>query len=163
MLRKGAIMRTQPAHGELLSNLFLVKKDGGYHLVINLKMLNHFIPFLHFTMEGPSRLKHIMHGGDWMCKLELKDAYFSLPLDRNSRTFFSFQWKGTLRVHVPLFWTGPNTKGVVKVIENSNLSPEKDHYQSDNIFGRYVDFESHNTRSPNEPRQSYISCRIWAL
>ena len=121
MLRKGAIMRTQPAHVELLSNLFLVKKGGGYRLVINLKMLNHFIPFLHFTMEGPSRLKHIMHGGDWMCKLELKDAYFSVPLDRNSRTFVRFQWKGTLRVHVPLFWTGPSTKGVVKIIEISHL------------------------------------------
>ena len=41
MLRKGAIMRTQPTQGEFLSNLFLMgKKDEGYRPVINLKMLN---------------------------------------------------------------------------------------------------------------------------
>ena len=61
------------------------------------------------------------------------------------------------RVHVPVFWTRPSNKGVYKVIENSNLSPEKDQHQSDNLFGRYVDFESHNMRSLHEPRQSHIS------
>ena len=58
---------------------------------------------------------------------------------------------------MPVFWTRPSSKCVYKVIENSNLSPEKDQYQSDNIFGRYVDFESHNTRSSHEPRHSHIS------
>ena len=96
MLKKGAIMRTQPAQGEFLSNLFLMgKKDGGYRPVINLKMLNQFIPFLHFKMEGLSQLKRIIQEGDWMCKLDLKDAFFSVPLDRNSRKFVRFQWKET--------------------------------------------------------------------
>ena len=36
-------------------------------------------------------------------------------------------------------------------------SPQKDQYQSDNIFQRYVDFESHNTRSSHIPRHSHIS------
>ena len=58
---------------------------------------------------------------------------------------------------MPVFWTRPSSKCVYKVIENSNLSPEKDQYQSDNIFGRYVDFELHNTRSSHEPRHSHIS------
>ena len=66
-----------------------------------------------------------------------------------------------LRVHVePVFWIRPNTKNVYKVIENSNFSSEKDQCQSDNIFGRYVDFELPNTRNSHQPRQSYISCRI---
>ena len=96
MLKKGTIMGAQLGQGEFLSNLFLVgKKDGGYRPVINLKMLNQFIPFLHFKMEGLSQLKHIIQEGDWMCKLDLKDAYFSVPLDRNSRKFVRFQWKET--------------------------------------------------------------------
>ena len=41
MLTKGAIVRSQPAQGEFLSNLFFMgKKDGGYFPVINLKMLS---------------------------------------------------------------------------------------------------------------------------
>ena len=63
----------------------------------------------------------------------------------------------SLRVLVPVFWTRPSTKGVYKVVETSNLSLEKEQYQSDNIFGRYVDFESHNTRSSHDPRHSDIS------
>ena len=81
MLRKGAIMRTQPTQGEFLSNLFLMgKKDEGYRPVINLKMLNQFILFLYFRIEGLSQLKHIIQEGDWKYKLDLKDAYFSVPL-----------------------------------------------------------------------------------
>ena len=79
MLRKGVIKRTQPAQGEFLSKF--EKKDGGYRPVINLRMLNQFIPFLHFKMEDVSQLKHIIQEGDWMCKLDLKDEYFSVPLD----------------------------------------------------------------------------------
>ena len=37
--------------------------------------------------------------------------------------------------------------GVYKVIANSNLIPEKNQHQRDNIFGQYVDTESPNTRS----------------
>ena len=97
MLKKGAIMRTQPAQGEFLSILFLMgKKDRGYRPVINLKMLNQLILFLHFKMEGLSQLKHIIQEGDCLCKLDLKDVYFSIPLDRKSRKFVRFQWKGTL-------------------------------------------------------------------
>ena len=63
----------------------------------------------------------------------------------------------SLGVHMPVFWTRPSTKSVYKVTENFNLSPEKDQYQNDNIFGRYVDFESHSTRSSHDPRHSHIS------
>ena len=119
MLKKGAIMRTQPAQGEFLSILFLMgKKDGGYRPVINLKMLNQFIPFLHFKLEGLSQLKHIIQEGDWMCKLDLKDAYFSVPLDRNSRKFVRFQWKGTLYEFICLcFGLGPAPRVFTKLLK----------------------------------------------
>ena len=65
MLRKGAIMRIQLAQSEFLSNLFLVgKNNGSYRPVINLKMLNQFIHFLHFKMEGLSQLKNLIQEGD---------------------------------------------------------------------------------------------------
>ena len=38
----------------------------------------------------------------------------------------------SLRVHVPVFWTMSSTKGVYKVIENFNFSPEKN--QEHNIY-----------------------------
>ena len=54
-------------------------KNGSYCPVINLKLLNQFILFLHFKMEGLSQLKHLIQEEDWMCKLDQKDTYFSVP------------------------------------------------------------------------------------
>ena len=72
------------------------RKDGGYRPLINLKMLNQLIPFLYFKMEGLSQLKHFAQEGDSIYKLDLKDLYFSLPLDQSSSKFARFLWKGTL-------------------------------------------------------------------
>ena len=121
MLRKGSIMRIQPAKGEFLSNLFLVgKNDRGYHPVINFKRLNQFIPFLHFKMEDLSQLKHIIQDGHWMCKLDLKDAYFSLPLEWNLRKFVRFQWKGTLYEFMcPCFGLHPAPSVFTKLLKIS--------------------------------------------
>ena len=132
------------------------KKDGVYHPVINLKMLNQFITFLHFKMEGLFQLNHIIQGQDWMCKLNLKDEYFSVPLDQNSRKFVRFQWKETLYEFMCLcFGLGPALRVFTKLLKIP--ISEKDQYQSDNIFGRYIDFESHNTTGSHEPRLRHIS------
>ena len=119
MLMKGSIMRIQPAKGEFLSNLFLVgKKDGGYHSVINWKRLNQFISFLHFKMEDFSQLKHMIQEGHSMRKLDVKDAYFSFPLDWNSRKFVRFQWKRTLYEFMcPCFGLDPAPRVFSKLLK----------------------------------------------
>ena len=63
MFEKGAIKnvsehKDQHAQNQFLSNLFLVKKGGGYRLVINLKTLNQFVPYMHFKMESLQTLKY---------------------------------------------------------------------------------------------------------
>ena len=69
--------------GEFASNLFLVKKkDRGQRPVINLKQLNAYILYCHFKMEGLQNLKYMLQKGHYMCKLDLKDAYFSIPLEK---------------------------------------------------------------------------------
>ena len=42
------------------------EKVGGYRPVMNLKMMNQFISFLHFKMKCFSKLKHLLLEGDWM-------------------------------------------------------------------------------------------------
>ena len=77
MLKKEVIKKNQPVQGKFLSNVFLVWNKDRYHRsVINLKMLNRFVSFLHFKMEGLSQLKHLIQERNWMCKPDLKDAYF---------------------------------------------------------------------------------------
>ena len=162
MSRKGAIKRTQPAQGEFLRNLFLVgEKDGGYRPVTSRRMLNQFIPFLHFKMEGLSQLKG---GGRLDVQTGHEVCILQWPIGSKLEEVCKISVEGdSIRVYVLVFWTRPSTKSVYKFIENSNLSPEKNQHQSDNVFGRYVDFESNNTRNSHELRQSYTSCRSWAF
>ena len=68
-------------------SLFLVpKKDGGLRPVINLKKLNEFIAPHHFKMEGIHTLKDLLRKGDWMTKVDLKDAYFMIPIHQSDRS-----------------------------------------------------------------------------
>ena len=72
------------------------KKDGGNCPVVNLKDLNRNFPYRHFKMEGLFLLKEMLLPGDKMCKIDLKDAYFAIPLSVKSRKYVRFQWKGLL-------------------------------------------------------------------
>ena len=67
------------------------KKDGGQRPVINLKSLNFFVPYEHFKMETLNSLQFLLKKGDRMAKLDLKDAYFCIPLHKESRKFVRFQ------------------------------------------------------------------------
>jgi hypothetical protein len=80
-----------PSKDVFLSTLFLVpKKDGGQRPVINLKQLNGFVQAPHFKMEGIHTLKALLLPGDWMVKIDLKDAYFSVPIHPDHRKFLCF-------------------------------------------------------------------------
>ncbi len=68
------------------SQLFLVpKKDGNQRPVINLKRLNTFEKTKHFKMDGIHMLKHLLRQGDWMAKVDLKDAYFMIPIAQEDK------------------------------------------------------------------------------
>ena len=44
-------------------------------------------------MEGIHMLKYLLRAGDWMAKIDLKDAYFMIPIAQKDRDFLKFQWK----------------------------------------------------------------------
>ena len=78
--------------GGFVSTLFLVpKKDSGQRPVINLKNLNSFVEAPYFKMEGINTLKSLLQKGDWLVKIDLKDAYFSVPVSQEHRRFLCFQ------------------------------------------------------------------------
>ena len=84
MLRKGVITQVNTGKGKFLSNSFLAKKkEGGMggegeeqSPIINLKHLNAFLTCNHFKMEGLQNLIYFLQEGNYLCKLDLKDAYY---------------------------------------------------------------------------------------
>jgi hypothetical protein len=95
LLEKQAIVHLVPPLGPgFYSSVFVVpKKDGGWRPIINLKNLNNHIHSPHFKMENISNLKDIILPGDWMCKLDLKDAYLSVPVHKTHWRFLRFSWE----------------------------------------------------------------------
>ena len=84
------------------SNLFLVPKKahGSAQPVINLRALNQFVLTEHFKMEGIHMLRDLFRQGDWLTKVNLKDAYFSIPIAPGTRGTFVLRCR-TIASHSP--------------------------------------------------------------
>lgn len=92
LLEKGAVVRTGQDDG-FISGIFLIpKRSGGYRPIINLKGLNTFLAAHKFKMEGISTVRHTIREGDWLAKLDLKDAYLTVPIFAHHRKFLRFKW-----------------------------------------------------------------------
>ena len=63
---------------------------------MNLRPLNQFLPYEHFKMEGIHMVRDLLRKGDFMVKIDLKDAYFTVPLCQEDQKFIRFMWEGTL-------------------------------------------------------------------
>ena len=64
--------------------------------MINLTNPNKFIPSEHFKMEGLYCLDFFLEKDNFLCKIDLKEAYFSVPLNKSSQKFVRFQWSGNI-------------------------------------------------------------------
>ena len=86
-----------PSNRGFISSIFIVpKKDGGNRPVINLKPLNQFLIYEHFKMEGIHMLRDLLKQNDYLVKIDLKDAYLTVPIWKDHQKYLRFLWKGTL-------------------------------------------------------------------
>ena len=97
LLRKGAMEEVEPCENQFLSNIFTIPKKGGERRpVVDMRDLNNFIEPVHFKMEDLSHLPSVLRRGDFMCKIDLKDAYQTIPIAKKSRIYLRFLWRGRL-------------------------------------------------------------------
>ena len=93
LLGKGAVEVVDPtlSAGRFYSTLFLAPKtEGRMRPVINLKALNFWVQPQHFKMEGIHMLQEIVVEGKWLAKLDLKDAYFTVPIVQEHQKYLHF-------------------------------------------------------------------------
>ena len=67
--------------------------------MINLIPLNQFVPYKHFKKEGVHCFIELLIEEDFMCKLDLNNAYFFVPLSKKPRKLVQFRWSDNLRIH----------------------------------------------------------------
>ena len=97
MLEKGVIEKTLHEEGEFVSNIFLrPKKDGKFRVILNLKPFNQFVDTEHFKMDSITTCINLMKQDCHMASIDLRDAYYSVPIRTQDRKFLKFKWNGQL-------------------------------------------------------------------
>ena len=97
LLKKGVIKECEHEEGEYISPIFVSpKKDGGYRLILNLKNLNNYIQYSHFKMETLNHILKLIKPNCYMASLDIKDAYYTIPVAEEFQKYLKFIWKGKL-------------------------------------------------------------------
>lgn len=97
LLRKKVVVPCSHSPGEFISPIFVVpKKDNKFRMILNLKKLNESVDHHHFKMETLKYALSLISQNCFFCSLDLRDAYFSVPVAPQSQEFLKFVWKGTL-------------------------------------------------------------------
>ena len=123
------------------------KEVWGNHPVINLKKLNAFVPYEHSKMEGLHCLKFLVEQNDFLCKIDLKDAYFGIPLSKHSSKYVRFKWSGNLYQFLCLcFDLGPALKVLTKLLAIPIAILRQKHWNSC-LPGWYITDEAENCDS----------------
>ena len=98
--QKGVITKCYWEKGDFINTIFLrEKRDSAmdnkrYRLILNLKCLNEYVISKHFKMETLDTCLQLMKPNCFMASLDLKDAYFSIPVHQNSTKYLKFQFQG---------------------------------------------------------------------
>jgi hypothetical protein len=96
MLEKGVIERVHNPRDHWISRVFTVPKGtGGSRFIIDLHLLNTFIPCPTFKMISHHRVRQLLPKGSWTSSIDLESAYFHIPIHPAWQRFLAFSLDGT--------------------------------------------------------------------
>ena len=80
----------------LLRQFFVTPSDGGYRLILNLNSLNDYIDIEHFKMHSLKEILNLVERNCYMPALDIKDVYYSIPVEERFQKYLKFVCKGIL-------------------------------------------------------------------
>ena len=89
-------LRNRPRSGSWLLQSPLPGGEGDWRPVIDLSHLNDFVQLTPFKMETVASVLLSVREGDFLASLDLKDAYFQIPIHGSSRKLLRFMSEGTV-------------------------------------------------------------------
>ena len=93
----GVIKKSVHETGEYISPVFLTpKSDGGFRLILNLKELNRFCPYVHFKMDTIDKVLTLVTRNCFFGKIDIKDAYYSVKIAESFKKYLKFCYGGIL-------------------------------------------------------------------
>ena len=104
LIEKGAVVKCKKVKGQFVLLFFILPKpDGSHRFIINLKKLNKYVVTNHFKMENLRTATRLISPNDVLSSIDLQDAYFSVPVHKNSQKFLTFKFHNIITgLHVYL-------------------------------------------------------------
>ena len=100
LLAKGVIVESTQESEQFVSPIFLrPKKDGKFRLICNLRGLNKFIQYHHFKMDSLYSVLRMITPNCYMASIDLKDAYYCLPVADHHQRYLKFYWNSKLYMY----------------------------------------------------------------
>ena len=65
-------------------------------MILNLKELNSFVEYEHFKMESLCSVTDMMTPNCYMASIDIKDAYYTVPIALEHQKYLKFAWRDTL-------------------------------------------------------------------
>ena len=97
LVAKKVIVPSCHERGEVISPIFVCpKKDGSHRMILNLKRLNTYVEYHHFKMDTLWSVIKLITPNCFMACIDLKDAYYCVPVSPSSQKLLKFMWKGQL-------------------------------------------------------------------
>lgn len=97
LLEKRVIQKCCQLPDQVLSSVFLVQKPNNtYRTIFNMKLLNTLIQYEHFKMDTLDTAKSLLRKNWFLSSVDLRDAYFTVPVAPEYRKYLRFQFNGTL-------------------------------------------------------------------
>ena len=95
LLDKQVIYKCEPNDTDFISSIFVREKSsGGHRMILNLKNLNTFVEESRFKMETLTHVINIIQPNCWMSTVDLKDAFYTVPINVHDQKYFRFFWDG---------------------------------------------------------------------
>ena len=95
LLQVNVLKEVQWNKNQFLSPIFLrPKKNKEYRMILNLKKLNEYVPYKHVKMNTFETAITLVRKVMFMCTMDIKHAYYSVPIAENDQKFLRFLWRG---------------------------------------------------------------------
>jgi len=97
LIISGAVKPCKPVDGQFISPVFLVPKpNGSMRFILNLKKLNKYLVSEKFKLEDLRSACRIVEHNSFMASIDLRDAYFLVPIHKLHRKYLRFRYMDKL-------------------------------------------------------------------
>ena len=94
LVQKSVVTKVDYDPEMFVSNVFgRLKPNGDTRMIIDLTKVNDYVQKFHFKMDHLEVALDLMEQGVFMSSIDLKDAYYSVPIWESHRKYLTFQWE----------------------------------------------------------------------